>query len=94
MSYPYLNPTDLGCQSKFGRALKKYFSLSDYTPAYRRQGFHKNDSTEISGLFQKSLWNHLTLFTFSLTPFLRRSVFAFYFPFPNSYFPFRISGRF
>jgi hypothetical protein len=39
------------------RALKNYLLLSDYTPAYRRQGFQKNDSTEfseISGLFQKS----------------------------------------
>ena len=28
--------------------MKNYFSLSDYTPACRRQGFQKNDSTDFS----------------------------------------------
>ena len=37
------------------RALKNYFSLSDYTPAYRRQGFQKNDSKDFSLLINASL---------------------------------------
>jgi hypothetical protein len=34
------------------RALKNHFSLSDYTPAYRRHGFEKNDSRDFSIFYE------------------------------------------
>jgi hypothetical protein len=39
--YCHINSDWGSGQGNFERSLKNYFPLSDYTPAYRRQGFQK-----------------------------------------------------